>query len=270
MFKRISILLYALVMIAVAVFDLFTVRPVPFSSDGKYLKIELKRGTFTVFDFPSRQPVTSALMLFGSGDGGWGGLEEAICRAFQNQGFEVIGIDSHAYANTDYDLDTLQSDYGKIARTVLAPFGSHPPPLIVGGYSMGAAQAIAVTGGPHPPQGLIGLLVIDPLSRGRYGLRESDQMNMLPTGPGTFSMNDFAKTMYSLRIVQWHAANDSIDSRSWLDSLTAQHKEFNFPNAEHGYVINREDFLRQLVKSAQWVVNPMSDDTVTPKASANP
>jgi phosphatidylglycerol lysyltransferase len=270
MFKRISIFLYALVMIAVVVFDPFTVQPAPFSSDGKYLKIELKRGTFTVFDFPSRKSATSALMLFGSGDGGWGNLEEAICQAFQNQGFEVIGIDSHAYAQTDYNLEILQSDYGEIARTALAPFANHPPPLIVGGYSMGAAQAIAVAGGPHLPEGLIGLLVIDPLSRGRYGLRDSDQMDILPTGPGTFSMNDFAKTMGSLRVVQWHAADDSIDSRSWLDSLTAQHKEFTFPNTGHDYDTDRDDFLHRLVESAGWILSPTPDDTLSAKTTATP
>lgn len=267
MFKRASILLYALGMMAVVVFDPFTVR---LTSEGKYLTIELNRGAFTAFDFPSRKPATTALLLFGSGDGGWGDLEEAICRTFQNQGYEVIGIDSHAYAGTEYNLEILQSDYGKLARTVLAPYGNHPPPLILGGYSMGAAQAIAAAGGPHPPQGLIGLLLIDPLSRGRYGLHISDQLNMLPTGPGTFGADAFSNAMGSLRIVQWHAENDSIDSRDWLDSLTAPHKLFTFPHAGHLYAAHRDDFLRQLAQSAQWIIHPTSDDAIAEKTPPHP
>jgi hypothetical protein len=117
---------------------------------------------------------------------------------------------------------------------------------------------------------LIGLLAIDPLSRGRYGLRESDQMDMLPTGSGTFSVDSFSKTMNSLRVVQWHAANDSIDSRSWLDSLTAQHKEFNFPNTGHDYGTDRDDFIHRLLESAGWILSPTPDGTVAVKAKMIP
>jgi hypothetical protein len=239
-------------------------------SDGKQLTIRLNRGSFTVLDFPSKKRDTSALLIFASGDGGWGGLEEAIGRAFQNQGYEVIGIDSEAYAESDYDLDILQSDFTALAEAGQAHFGSHPVPLIVGGYSMGAAQAIAVAGGPHPPPDLIGALLVDPCSRGRYGLRTSDQMNVLPIGVGTFSVDSFAKKMDTLRVVQWHAANDSIDSRSWLDSLTAQHREFNFPKAGHGYETDRDDFIQRLVNSAGWILNASRDGTAVAAEKTNP
>jgi pimeloyl-ACP methyl ester carboxylesterase len=270
MFKRTSIILFALLMIGVVVFDPFTVRPASFTSEGQNLKIGLSRGDFTVFDFPSKKPTTTALLLFGSGDGGWSALEEDIARTFQGQGYEVIGIDYHAYAQSDYDLEILQSDYSAIARKVLARFGDRPPPLIVGGYSMGAAQAIAVAGGPHPPLGLIGLLVIDPLSRGRYGLRASDQMNVLPNGPGTFAVGAFTNSMGSLRVVQWHAEKDLIDSRDWLDSLTARHHLFIFPSTGHFYNTNTGDFLRQLVESVGWIVDPTQAGPEAEKTTAIP
>ncbi len=254
-------------MMTIVVFDACTLRPKAFTSQGNDLKIPLSRGALKLLEFPSKRTTTSALLLFGSGDGGWGGFEEAIARAFQDQGWEVIGIDSHAYATTDYDLSTLQSDYGKIVQTALASLGKHPPPVIIGGYSMGAAQAIAAAGGPNPPPGLIGLLVIDPLSRGRYGLHLSDQMNILPDGPGTFSVDSFSNKMGSLRVVQWHAENDSIDSRRWLDSLTAQHKVFTFPGAGHTYAINLAAFLSPLVKSAQWILHPTPDTPETARPS---
>jgi hypothetical protein len=141
------------------------------------------------------------------------------------------------------------------------------PPLVIGGYSMGAAQAIAAAGGPHPPSGLIGLLVIDPLSRGRYGLREADQMNELPEGPGTFGAASFAGTLGSVRVLQWHAENDSIDSHAWLDSLTAPHRFFVFPGAGHSYAVNRPEFIRQLVASVGWIVDPAADSLQTAEAA---
>ena len=119
---------------------------------------------------------------------------------------------------------------------------------------MGAAQAIAVGGGPNPPRGLVGLLVVDPCSRGRYGLRLSDRTDFLPTGDGTFGVEEFAQTLGHVCVMQWHAADDTIDSRTWLAELQAPHKEIDFPQTGHYYSEGREDFLRQL--TAQRAVGP--------------
>lgn len=264
MLNKASICLGALIVAGLAV-GVMAFWMMGFPSNGNRLVINLSRGSLTVFDFPSKKQDTMALVLFASGDGGWGSLEETISHAFQDEGYEVVGIDSEAYARTDYDLDKLQSDFRKIARMARTPFDNRPPPLIIGGYSMGAAQAIAVAGGPHPPRGLAGLLLVDPCSRGRYGLRSSDQMDVLPTGPGTFSVDSFAHTIDSLYVVQWHAANDSIDSLVWLDSLTAPHKSFIFPDAGHDYEINRDRFIHQLVESAAWILKPSQNGTETAK-----
>jgi hypothetical protein len=257
MLKKKLLLLGLLVLPAVAVaLGLFPTGSNPAGAGGTPRTINLSRGPFTVFDFPSLKPATSALFIFGSGDGGWGSLEKSICHALQEKGCAVIGIDFTAYARTDYNLDILQADYGKIARTILGTFRNQPTPLIVSGYSMGAAQAIAAAGGPHPPPGLTGLLVIDALSRGRYGLRPADQMNVLPEGPGTFGVASFSGSMGSVRVVQWHAENDPIDSHAWLDSLTAPHRFFTFPEAGHDYGVNRDDFIHQLVESVSWLIHP--------------
>ena len=219
----------------------------------------------TVLDYPSKAAGTAAIILFASGDGGWNDFEQDIAHTLQDRGYTVVGIDSVSYAATDYDLPTLQADFTKIAQTEEARYGPHPPPLIVGGYSMGAAQAIAVAGGPHPPPDLKGLLLVDPCSRGRYGLRTSDQMNVLPTGDGTFSMDDFSRTMGDIRVVQWHAGNDSIDSRAWLTSLVAPHKEFDFPGAGHDYNHDRSNFLHQFADSVGWILGSKDGAVATNK-----
>jgi len=255
MVRRASIILYAVVMTALVIWKFVDIEN-SYRSAGKPVSIVLSRGPFTVLEFPSKMSQTRAIILFGSGDGGWSGFEEQICIALQDHGYDVIGINSNAYAVSDYSLAVLQADFDKIAQTAEMRFGSHPVPLILGGWSMGAAQAIASAGGPNPPAYLVGLLVLDPCSRGRYGLRVSDQMDLSPTGPGTFSVDSFSGAMPNLRVVQWHAAEDSIDSRAWLASLTAPHKVFVFENTGHYYNTDRGEFLRQLVNCVPWILQP--------------
>ncbi len=225
-----------------------------FPSKGQQIPVELSREPMVILRFLPHESRPKAVILFASGDGGWGNLEEAIARTLQKQGYEILGVDSTLYAKTDYNLSVLQSDFDTIAQTSLAAYRRNPPPLIIGGYSMGAAQAIAAAGGPHPPQDMAGLLLIDPRSRGRYGLRSSDQLNVLPTGPGTFGMDEFAPAMASLRIVQWHAQEDDIDSMAWLDAVTAPHRRYVFPSAGHAYRHNRSEFLRHLAQSVGWIL----------------
>ena len=216
---------------------------------GRPLVIQLSRGPFQVLEFAPRKPPVLGIVIFASGDGGWHRLEESICHGLQKHGYDVIGIDSTVYAHTDYDLPTLQADFAAIARTAEALHQGRPLPLIVGGFSMGAAQAIAVAGGPNPPTGLGGLLVVEPLSRGRYGLRAADKLNVLPTGPGTFAVADFERSLGHIRVLQWHAELDQIDSRTWLSGLAVPHEECDFPGAGHCYRPDRDHFVRELVDS---------------------
>jgi hypothetical protein len=222
-----------------------------------HLTLPLTRGDFTVLRFPSKQPVTKAIILFGSGDGGWrGDFEEKVSRSLQQQGFDVIGIDCAAYASTDYDLPTLQADFTRIAQAAETPFGPQHPPLIVGGYSMGAEQAVAVAGGPKPPEGITGVLLISPVSRGRYGLRALDQINVPPSGPGTFALSDFAGSLAKLRVAQWHGGWDPTDSVAWLDQLTGPHQKLVYPNSWHDFRAACPDFLHKLGGSLTWIAEP--------------
>lgn len=262
MLRKASLFLYAISLAAIIAWEAVQIAA-PSGSVGKPVAVELSRGAFTIRVFQPENRDARAIIFFGSGDGGWSGFEEAVSKTLQNHGYEVIGIDSNVYAKTDYDLAILQADFGTMAQMAEATYGNHPLPLILAGYSMGAAQAIAAAGGPHPPQGVIGLLLLDPCSRGRYGLRLSDQSDVLPTGPGTFGVEEFAKKMGSLHVVQWHAVEDSIDSRAWLDSLTAPHKELDFGNTGHYYNNDRSDFLGQLVDSVPWILNFAQNSVTT-------
>ena len=132
MLKKASLVFYALALTALVAWKAVEIEASCHSA-GRPVTVQLARGPFTLLEFPSKLPVTRATILFGSGDGGWSGFEEEIAFALQDQGYEVIGVNFNDYAETDYDLATLQGDFDRIAQLVQQPFGDNAPPLIVGG-----------------------------------------------------------------------------------------------------------------------------------------
>jgi phosphatidylglycerol lysyltransferase len=222
--------------------------------------LPLKRGAFTVYRYVPGDPKFAAspkaVIIFGSGDGGFDGWEDRVCKSLQENGYEMLGFDCAAYAKTDYDLDILQADMNVIAQSSLSKYPDHPPPLILGGWSMGAEQAVPAAGGPHPPAGVVGLLLISPGDRGRYGLRTADRWDITPTGAGTFGLVDYAKKLGRLRIAQWNGNLDLMGSKEWLTTLTAPHQKFDFSYGLHDYNGASDAFLALLRKSIEWILSP--------------
>jgi phosphatidylglycerol lysyltransferase len=259
--KRLILLLLCINTAVLSFFYLFNIAPSRREEkisqaelhDGP-VTIQLRNRPFTVFAYPAAKSPPLAVVLFASGDGGWNHWEDSVAHALQANGFTVMGINSADYAKTDYNLAILQADYDTIAQTVLSAYPNSPPPVIIGGWSMGGAQAIAVAGGPNPPRGLVGIRVASALSRGRYGLRVSDQLDVVPTGPGTFGVADFTSGVNGLRIVQWHGVGETLDSVAWLSNLRTPHREIDVPNGGHDFNDASPEFRRQVVENAFWIL----------------
>jgi hypothetical protein len=81
--------------------------------------LPLKRGPFGTYHFVPTGDAR-ALVLFGSGDGGWGRLENRVCSALASRGIYTVGIDFNKYAETDYDPATLTSDFAAITQNALS------------------------------------------------------------------------------------------------------------------------------------------------------
>jgi hypothetical protein len=250
---------------AILYFELFIGFALPAKADPAQpprieVTLPLKRGDFMVHRYvPGDAPFAAqprAVVIFGSGDGGFDGWEDRVCKALQAAGYEILGFDCAIYAKTDYDLATLQADTNVIAQSSLRQYGNHPPPLVLGGWSMGAEQAVAAAGGPQPPAGLVGLLLISPGDRGRYGLRVADRYDVPPTGPGTFGLKDFARSLGTLRVAQWNGDLDLLGSKDWLSYLTAPHKGYDYPWGMHDYSGASDQFLAMLKDSLAWVLSP--------------
>ena len=226
---------------------------------GEKIKLNLSRSGFEVLRYPAKldsaEASPKALIVFGTGSSGWSYWEEKVCCSLQADGYEVLGIDFALYSQSDYDLNILESDYQKMVEYGLKACGNRPLPVILGGWSTGAEQAVAVAGGPHPPTGLVGLLLVSPGSEGAYGIYATNYVNWRTPASKLFKLSDFASKLSPLRIAQWHAQLDPLDSCAWLESLSTSHREFDFDHAIHDYRGACDDFLAQLSKSVLWILD---------------
>ncbi len=229
--------------------------------------LALTRGDFSFFHFffkpTATQTVPKALVIFGSGASGWGGFEDRVGDKLQATGYEVIGINCEIYGHSDYTVETLQADFQKLAQAYLAPYGPQAPPVVLGGWSSGAEQAVAAAAGPHPPVGLAGLLLIAPGSEGGLGRYATSYVLLTAPADKVFHLADLAPHLSHLRIAQWHAQYDLLDSTKWLSSLKAEHREYDFPNAIHDFRTACDDFLTQMSASVDWIL-------ATPKSGPKP
>ena len=223
------------------------------------MTVKLRRGDFMLYRYHPGAPQYSAhpraVIIFGSGDGGFSTWEDKVCRAMQADGYEMLGFDCARYSQTDYNLPVLQADMATIAESALSQYGDFPPPLIYGGWSMGAVQAVAAGAqSAHRPKRLAGLLLISAGERGRYGLRTADRWEVPPTGPGTFALTEFDHQLDPLRVVQWTGELDPLDSTKWLKSVTTAYKVCAFPYGLHDFNNASDKFLKQLDQSIEWIL----------------
>jgi hypothetical protein len=67
---------------------------------GQTIQVNLTRGQFNTYHFVPPDP-PRAVILFGSGDGGWGYIENHASAFLQNSGFYVVGVDCREYAKSE-------------------------------------------------------------------------------------------------------------------------------------------------------------------------
>ncbi|MDB6079815.1 MAG: hypothetical protein JWO82_3562, partial [Akkermansiaceae bacterium] len=203
-----------------------------------------------------------AMIVFGSGDGGWTDWEEQMCQWLSDAGWWVAGMDCYNYAQKDYDQDLLRNDFQVMARSLEAPEGT---PLYYGGWSMGAVQAVAAVGERDKrPKDLDGLLLFSCGFRGRYGLREIDTMGISPTGENTFALNEFNDDVKDLRIAQFQGGADILSSTAWIKSLQETTALYELPGYDHGFGGPEDSFRPHLLRALGWL---RGDDSLGPDDS---
>lgn len=211
--------------------------------------LPLTRRTETIHHFLPEGVKPKARIVFGSGDGGWTDWETDLAGMMVRDGWEVLGLNSRTYADTDYDARTLGSDFAAIARS---PGYDPAIPVFYGGWSMGAVQSVAAAAYPGRPENLKGLLILSADSRGRYGLRTSDELAITPTGAGTFALHDFSDMVEGLRVAQIHGGADFMSSTAWVRSLKGS-ALYEMPGANHGFDGPSPAFAPILAQSLRWL-----------------
>jgi phosphatidylglycerol lysyltransferase len=242
-----------MIAIVFLVFSIFTANCAAQVPQTLAVQQDLRRGPFDTFHFvPDGAP--RAIVLFGSGDGGWGYLENKICTFLKANGFYVVGIDCRRYAESDYDGPTLAGDFAAIAADALRRSGHPELRVIYGGWSMGAVQAVAASASEHRCPLLMGLLLMSMDKRGRYGLRLTDQIGFAPTGDGTFAIADFTSWIVNLRIIQYEAIGDWMNNVEWIRTLQTPHRLYELPRSNHDFNGANEQFRQKLLEGLAWML----------------
>lgn len=219
--------------------------------------VKLQRGDFVVFAYVPVGSVKGAI-IFGSGDGGWTYWERKTCEYLARQGWYVLGIDCQAYASSDYTQEILRQDYLTLYKFLSTKLGAPPEILFLGGYSMGAEQAIPTAAVLKKNLKIDGLILIGPGERGRYGLRLADRLGLTPSGDHTFALSDFATQLDSIPVLQIHGEHDPLDSMKWLKSLTTRHRTITVKDGWHNFHQADEAFLARLSEGVTWLTQPES------------
>jgi phosphatidylglycerol lysyltransferase len=219
------------------------------------ITIPLRRGAFPTYHFvPAGSP--KAIIILGSGDGGWSPIENRVCSFLQQSGFYTVGIDFRKYAASDYDLNILVSDFTVIAAVAATRAGNPDLPVIYAGWSVGAVQAVAACGDVdwRSPR-LAGLVLMSMDQRGRYGLGLPELIGLEPQGEGTFGVADFTAAVANLRVAQISAVGDWMNNTDWMKTLKTPHRLYQLEHSNHDFNGVDDALQRDLLDGINWVLD---------------
>jgi len=219
-----------------------------------------------------------AIFIFGSGDGGWSPWEDVISHWLRDAGVYVVGWDFFRYAtgnsrelkegpykpdDKDYTAEKVGRDMAAMARMAQKRCGGDDVPVIYGGWSSGAVQALPAAASRERPKSLAGIMLFGADRRGRYGLRAADLIGKTPTGPGTYDLLEFNKALAGLRVVQFHGGADFMASDTWIQTLKTPHALYEIPRANHGFDGPSEEIFRPVLEAGvDWL---LGDETKAPE-----
>ncbi len=259
MFSKVALIVSVLVCLAVPVIRAADGDPV---YEYKPQKLRLARGDFDFTILEAQLKPARAVVVFGTGDGGWSEWEEVVCNWLSDAGAVIVALDSRKYCATDFNADILSRDMAALAAAGVKASGDESLPVIYAGWSTGAVFTVPAAASKKRPKNLTGLMLLAADSRGRYGLRPSDELGITPTGEGTYALSEFSNQMKGLRVAQFHGGTDFMASTTWIRSLNTMRQLYEIPGANHGFDGPSEDFQEDLLKGFDWVLG--DDDAAAP------
>jgi dienelactone hydrolase len=107
------------------------------------------------------------LVLYASGDGGWFGAAVDMFKQIADDGYYVVGFSSKSFLHIErprgalVDVRELAAEYRRITRTARTALGlDDSVPVVLTGWSRGAAFAVLVASEPAPVHDIVGVVAI--------------------------------------------------------------------------------------------------------------
>jgi len=205
---------------------------------------------------PRRNPV-----LFSPGDGGWRGFAIDIAESLAYRGYDMYGIDTHAYleaftGKTTLSPSDVREDYQTLAEWIV-PRTSGPVTLL--GWSEGAGLSLLAASGKNARSAFSGLVTLGLSTENILGWRRRDDITWLtkknPDEP-KFSARDYLPLVAPLPLLMIHSTGDEytpVGEARELFSLAAEPKKFQVIQAKnHHFDGNVREFFRVLDEGLKW------------------
>jgi phosphatidylglycerol lysyltransferase len=235
--------------------------------------VRLERGDYAArFYLPTAAHSVRALVVLGSGDGGWSYWEERVAQHLAKRHVAVVGVDFQLYAASAYTADILRADFRQLITELRQRVpGTEATPVLYGGWSMGAEQALpAASVLAERTPGLRGLLLISPGARGRYGLSLRDRLGLAPTGADTFALREHAPGCADLRLAVFHAGLDLLDDLQWFHGVPLELRRWDTARTFHDFAGASDEFLDQLDEAVKWCLAVPEKAQSAPPAEVAP
>jgi pimeloyl-ACP methyl ester carboxylesterase len=250
--KWIAVGLGCLVLLFAIRFLMWRVSPKVFPKSKTAVTLSLSSGPFECRYYEAKEPINGIVVL-GTGDGGWSYWEENTAKSLSRHGYYVIGWDCRKFADSrKFDHEGIVEGFNAAVSAAYDHVSRTDLPVWYSGWSTGAEQSVAAAASRQRTPNLKGLLLVAPGSRGRFGLQTSDFLGVVPTGPGSFALADFANELEHIRVAQIAADLDPLDSSDWLTELKVPHKLFEMTNTLHDMGGAGPEFQKVLLNAIEW------------------
>lgn len=259
--QRKKLIIVLILLGALAGLAWWRLQPNHFPTKAEVLHLDSLPDDFPIFYFEPQGDVPKAVILIGSGDGGWSYWEEKVCVHLASRGCAVVGWDTRQFAKHPYDQAILAKGFAAATAKAKEELADKHAglevaklPVIYGGWSTGAEQSLPAAVSEFRDPALAGLLLVAPGGRGRYGLTDSDILGIPPSGPDTWALTDFADRLKPVRILQIHAGLDPLDDIKWIEQHKGDHKLIVQHRTLHDFHNAGVDFMKTLDEALAWLV----------------
>jgi pimeloyl-ACP methyl ester carboxylesterase len=206
-----------------------------------------------------------AAVLFLPGDGGWRGAAVTMARRVASWSYDVYGFDTKKYLESCSQggsllrLDDMAADVRQIAARV-AEITNRP--VIVVGWSQGAAMAVAATSGERDHGSVRGVVTLGLPEHGVLGWDWKATVASLagrePDQP-TFAVKPLLQNAAHTRIWMIHGLDDEYTSaqicRELFQAASGPRQLHEVAGANHRFDGHIEELNRWLQEGLQWAVS---------------